>query len=75
MRTALVLLALLLVTPVAAASTGVYGVNGSEPAFLRDIGPQADRVDNPLAAGVVAVAVAAVIGRGLWRYRGKESGA
>lgn len=63
------LLATLLLTPVATAQ-GFYGVNGSEPSFLSDIGPQDDRSDNPLAAGLVAVAVAVVVAGGLRRYEG-----
>ncbi len=71
MRKAVVLLAVIaVIAPFASAASGFYGVNGSEPAFLEDIGPQADRADNPLAAGVVAVGVALVILRGLYRYRG-----
>ncbi|MDY6769925.1 MAG: hypothetical protein SVU88_03050 [Candidatus Nanohaloarchaea archaeon] len=69
MQKLLVLLAVVLaLTSVAAASSGFYSVNGSEPRFLRDIGPQDERTDEPLAAAVVAVAVAAVILRGLRQY-------
>lgn len=43
-------------------------VNSTEPGFLRDIGPQNDRTDNPLAAAAVAIVVSAVILYGLRRY-------
>ncbi|MDY6777858.1 MAG: hypothetical protein SVU32_04270, partial [Candidatus Nanohaloarchaea archaeon] len=33
------------------------GVDGSEPAFLKDIGPRGERTDNPLAAVVVMASV------------------
>ncbi|MFB6294881.1 MAG: hypothetical protein ABEI97_03925 [Candidatus Nanohaloarchaea archaeon] len=70
MRKAVVLLAgVLLMATVGAASTGIYGVNGSEPAFLQDIGPQDERADNPVAAVVVAVGVAAAVLRGLYVHR------
>jgi hypothetical protein len=44
-------------------------INSSEPAFLRDIGPQDQRADIPLAAAVTAMAVGAVFYRGFRRYR------
>ncbi len=73
MRKVLVLLgAVVLMTAAATAASGVYGVNGSEPRFLEDVGPQQDRADNPVAAVIVAVGVAAVIIRGLYVYREKD---
>ncbi|MDY6766266.1 MAG: hypothetical protein SVW77_02760 [Candidatus Nanohaloarchaea archaeon] len=73
MRKAIVLLAgILILTTAVTAASGIYGVNGSEPRFLKDVGPQDERSDNPVAAAVVAVAVAAVILRGLYRYRETE---
>lgn len=74
MRTIAVLLVVIAVSApmAAAASGGLYGVNGSEPSFLRDIGPQDERADNPLAAAIVAAGVALVILRGLHRYTDEE---
>lgn len=68
---ALLMLTMLLVPPVLSAgdtSTGEKLINSSEPAFLRDIGPQMPRTDNPVAAGITAVVVAAIIGRGIHKY-------
>jgi hypothetical protein len=74
MRAFAVLVLLLLMVSLGTASTGIYGVNGSEPAFLQDIGPQDERADRPIAAAVVALGVAAVILRGIYRYEKHESG-
>ncbi|MDY6761817.1 MAG: hypothetical protein SVY41_02110 [Candidatus Nanohaloarchaea archaeon] len=74
MRKAVVLLAgVVLLSATVTAASGIYGVNGSEPGFLKDIGPQDERTDNAVAAVVVAVAVAAVILRGLQSHRGNET--
>lgn len=67
-----VLLILLYLVTFATAATPERGerlINSSEPWFLRNIGPENPRVDNPWAAGITAVAVAAVILRGLQKYR------
>jgi hypothetical protein len=63
----LVVLVCLLVT----AATGVQSdryINSSEPAFLHDMGPQDVRSDNPWAAAVTALVVAAVFYRGFHTY-------
>lgn len=68
MRKALVLLVLLAALVSFAGASSFYSVNGSEPAFLKDIGPQEERADSIVAALVVALGVSAVILRGLRRH-------
>lgn len=67
---AVLALSLWLLLNVATATTGPADryINSSEPAFLHDIGPQDQRTDNPLAAAVTTLAVAAIFYRGFRRY-------
>ncbi|MCJ7478741.1 MAG: hypothetical protein MUP63_01010 [Candidatus Nanohaloarchaeota archaeon QJJ-7] len=74
MKAFAVLVLLLMIVSLGTASTGIYGVNGSEPGFLQGIGPQEERADRPIAAAVVALGVTAIILRGLYRYEKYESG-
>lgn len=65
---------LVLLVGAAAAADGSAYVNASGPAFLQPFGPHdGERVDNPIAAVVTAVAVAGVILNGLRRYRNTHS--
>lgn len=65
--TILFVLFILLTATVVAAPTEHY-INGSEPAFLKDIGPQDQRSDKPIVAAITALVVAAVFYRGFKRY-------
>lgn len=67
-RFALLVITLLLIGGIAASVPADQYVNSSEPAFLHDIGPQDERTDNPMAAAITALAVAAIILRGLHKY-------
>lgn len=70
MRTALIVVLVLLLAGVAAATAGGdFYVNSTEPGFLKDIGPKDPRTDNPVAAGITALVVAAVIARGILAAR------
>ncbi len=63
----LIVLICLLLQSVAGVQGNQY-INSSEPAFLHDIGPQDERSDNPWAAVVTALVVAAVFYRGFHHY-------
>lgn len=52
---------LFLAMTISLVSAGHSSFNGSEPDFLKDIGPQEDRSDNPWAALVVVIGVASVL--------------
>lgn len=63
---AVLALVILFSTLVSAGAADLY-VNGSEPAFLEDVGPQDERANNPWAAVIVGVAVLLAIYNGLRR--------
>lgn len=69
MRNVLILVLLFATLISFTSASSFYSVNGSEPSFLKGSGPQDERADEPLAAVVVAVAVVAVVLRGLHRHR------
>lgn len=62
------ILLILLLLGTAAGSQADHYLNSSEPAFLKDIGPQDERADNPIAAAVTAIAITAVFYRGFRKY-------
>ncbi len=71
-KTLIVLVVLVCLSAVTAATTGANLANVSGPDILKGIGPTEPRTDNPVAAGVTAVAVAAVILRGLRKDKHSE---
>jgi hypothetical protein len=68
----IVVVVLVCLSAATGASTGADLANVSGPDILKSIGPTEPRTDNPVAAGVTAVAVAAVILRGLWKDRKEQ---
>lgn len=67
-----VVVVLVCLSTVTVSSTGAELANVSGPDILKGVGPTEPRTDSPMAAGVTAVAVAAVILRGL--RKDKQSG-
>ena len=69
-KLASLLVVFVLVSSLAAgASQAERMINGSEPAFLKNIGPQDERKDNPVAAGIVAFFVALLLYKGFREAR------
>lgn len=71
-KTLIVVVVLVCLSAVTGASTGANLANVSGPDILKGIGPTEPRTDNPIAAGITAIGVAAVILRGLRMDKKKE---